>query len=241
MKSVQKSFWALWLVVGLFTVPAMAACPPDEDPVARFEGCRKLAEDGDPVAQRQLGTLYQTGVGVSQSNEIALSWYRAAADQGDVIAFYNLGVMYDGGLGVEQDHAAAAHWYRRAVDRGDAKAMYNLGLLHEYGLATPQDYGAAMRLYEQAADLGEPWAQFALALLYDKGLGVARDPVRAYMWFDIVGDGHEHAAHNRDSIGEELTADQINQALEWARQWRAQRPHLFSARSGGADSTLQTP
>ena len=72
-------------------------------------GCQKLAEDGDPVAQRQLGTLYQTGVGVSQSNEIALSWYRAAADQGDVIAFYNLGVMYDGGLGVEQDHAAAAH------------------------------------------------------------------------------------------------------------------------------------
>jgi TPR repeat protein len=216
-------------------ISARADCPPPgPDSEAHFQACRSLAESGDPVAQRQLGTLYHQGAGVARSDAEALVWYRRAAAGGDVAAVYNLGVMYDSGNGTAQDHVEAARWYREAADKGDGKAMYNLGLLYEYGHGVAQDYGEAMRLYRQAAELGEPWAQFALALLYDKGQGVERDPVRAYMWFDIVGDGHEHAVHNRDSVGEELTAAQIEEALELARQWRAQRPQLFEEHAAQA-------
>lgn len=242
MGSVKLPIRLLCLAACLAGAPVLAECPaPGADAVAHFESCRQLAETGDPVAQRQLGTLYQRGAGVAPSDETALSWYHKAAAQGEAGALYNLGVMYDGGLGVEQDHAAAARWYRQAADRGDAKAMYNLGLLYEYGLGVAQDHAEAMRHYLQAAELGEPWAQFALALVYDKGLGVQRDPVRAYMWFDIAGDGHEHASHNRDSIGEELTAAQIEEARGLARQWRAQRPQLFEARPAGTPASAAAP
>ena len=232
MTTVKLPIQVLCLAACLAAAPARAECPvPGTDAAAHFETCRNLAEIGDPVAQRQLGTLYQRGAGVVPSDELALRWYRKAAAQGDAVALYNLGVMYDAGHGVEQDHAAAAHWYRQAADKGDAKAIYNLGLLHEYGLGMAQDYGEAMRLYRQAAELGEPWAQFALALLYDKGLGVERDPVRAYMWFDIVGEAHEHALHNRDSVAEELTAAQIEEAQGLAREWRAARPRPAAGES----------
>lgn len=242
MPGVKLSIRVLCLAACLGGVPVRAECPaPGTDAVAHFETCSSLAETGDPAAQRQLGTLYQRGTGVAPSDATALTWYRKAAAQGDAAAQYNLGVMYDSGYGVEQDHAVAARWYRKAAANGDGKAMYNLGLLYEYGLGVAQDYGEAMRLYRQAAELGEPWAQFALALLYDKGQGVERDPVRAYMWFDIVGEGHEHAVHNRDSIGEELTAAQIEEALGLARQWRAQRPQLFGERAAGAADSSVTP
>ncbi len=242
MPGVKLSIRVLCLAVCLGGAPVWAECPsPAADATAHFETCRNLAETGDAVAQRQLGTLYQRGAGVAPSDEMALTWYRKAAAQGDTGALYNLGVMYDSGYGVEQDPAAAARWYRKAADKGDAKAMYNLGLLYEYGLTGAQDYEEAMRLYQQAAELGEPWAQFALALLYDKGEGVERDPVRAYMWFDIVGERHEHAVHNRDSLGEELTAAQIEEALEMARQWRAQRPQLFGEQPAEAAASPVAP
>ncbi|MCC6296036.1 MAG: SEL1-like repeat protein, partial [Pseudomonadales bacterium] len=198
------------------------------------------------MAQRQLGNLYRKGAGVTQSDAEALAWYRKAAEQGDVAAVYNLGVMYDNGFGVKQDHQEAGRWYEQAVARNYGPAMYNLALQHEYGTGRPKDYAAAMRLYTQAAELGEPWAQFAIALLYDNGFGVTRDPVRAYMWFDITGAGHEHAIHNRDSVAEELTPEQIEEGRRLAREWRAARPQLAATTEDPAlraaiDSDQRTP
>lgn len=225
-----RPFLLALLAAGL-SAPVAADCPaPGADAVAHFSACSQRAAAGDAVAQRQLGNLYRNGSGVAQSDAEALAWYRKAATQGDVVAHYNLGVMYDNGYGVAQDHGEAARWYEQAVARNYGPAMYNLALQHEYGMSRPKDYAAARDLYIQAAELGEPWAQFALALLYDNGLGVARDPIQAYMWFDIVGDGHEHAIHNRDSIAEELTSEQIEEGQRLAREWRAARPQLFGER-----------
>ena len=40
-----------------------------------------LAENGNAEGQYWLGTLYSNGMGVPQSDEIALKWFRLAADQ----------------------------------------------------------------------------------------------------------------------------------------------------------------
>lgn len=229
-----RPFLLALLAAGL-SAPTLADCPPPgEDAAAHFAVCSQRAEAGDAVAQRQLGNLYRSGAGVAQSDAEALTWYRKAAAQGDVVAHYNLGVMYDNGYGVDQDHEEAGRWYEQAVARDYGPAMYNLALQHEYGMGRPKDYAAAMDLYTRSAEQGEPWAQFAIALLYDKGLGVERDPVQAYMWFDIVGDGHEHAIHNRDSIAEELTPEQIEEGQRLAREWRAARPQLFGEQEGAS-------
>lgn len=43
----------------------------------------KLAEQGNPEAQYQLGNLYFSGDGVEFDLDEALAWYRSAADQGN--------------------------------------------------------------------------------------------------------------------------------------------------------------
>jgi TPR repeat protein len=45
-----------------------------------------LAEQGDAVAQFNLGVMYQQGQGVSQDYQTALKWYALAAEQGDAKA-----------------------------------------------------------------------------------------------------------------------------------------------------------
>ena len=57
---------------------------------------RKAAEQGNAIAQFNLGVMYSNGKGVKQDQTEAAKWYRLAAAQGNVSALCNLGVMYDG-------------------------------------------------------------------------------------------------------------------------------------------------
>jgi TPR repeat protein len=62
-----------------------------------------LAEQGDAVAQFNLGLMYANGQGVPQDYKEALKWFRKAAEQGVASAQHNLGVMYAFGQGMPQD------------------------------------------------------------------------------------------------------------------------------------------
>ena len=79
---------------------------------------RKAAEQGDEVAQFNLGEMYRLGNGVTQDYAEAVKWYRKAAEQGDADAQFNLGAMYDNGKGVLQDTIAAHMWFNIAAANG---------------------------------------------------------------------------------------------------------------------------
>ena len=76
-----------------------------------------LAEQGDAVAQYNLGVLYRDGQGVPQDYKTAVKWTRLAAEQGDADAQYNLGSMYRKGQGVLQDYKTARKWYRLSAEQ----------------------------------------------------------------------------------------------------------------------------
>jgi hypothetical protein len=88
--------------------------------------CRQAAEQGDAGAQVNLGWMYETGSGLAQNDNLAVSWYYRAAVQGLATAQYNLGLMYDNGRGVSEDDGEAAKWYRLAAAQGDADAKARL-------------------------------------------------------------------------------------------------------------------
>ena len=67
-----------------------------------------LAQQGNPIAQFNLGAMYSNGEGVAQDYKEAFKWYQLAAEQGVAQAQYNLGVMYSKGRGVPQDDQEAA-------------------------------------------------------------------------------------------------------------------------------------
>lgn len=83
---------------------------------------RPLAEKGSPVAQFNLGVLYDQGKGVPQDNALAMQWYQKAAEQGLPQAQINLGIMYEQGQGIKPDYAQAYFWYVLADTQGDSQA-----------------------------------------------------------------------------------------------------------------------
>jgi uncharacterized protein len=86
---------------------------------------RKAAEQGNAIAQYNLGDMYRVGEGVSADNSAAAIWYRKAAEQGYARAQNNLGVMYDNGEGVGQDDISAYIWFSLAAANGFKEAVRN--------------------------------------------------------------------------------------------------------------------
>ena len=88
---------------------------------------RPHADQGNALAQANLGSMYENGLGVPQNYAEAVKWHRLAAAQGYARAQFNLGVVYDSGLGVPNDHAEAVKWYRLAAAQGYIAAQLSLG------------------------------------------------------------------------------------------------------------------
>ncbi len=91
-----------------------------------MESLRKSAQDGDPVAQFNMGVRYAQGQSVPQDFLEAARWYSAAADQGDAPAQFNLGLLFYQGQGVERNLTYAYELFRLAALQGDARAHAGL-------------------------------------------------------------------------------------------------------------------
>ena len=71
----------LLFVLALAVIPVVVdAQSPD------LEALRALAEQGDAIAQNDLGVVYAAGLGVPQDDVEAVRWFRLAAEQGNVDA-----------------------------------------------------------------------------------------------------------------------------------------------------------
>lgn len=103
-----------------------------------------LAENGNAEGQFWLGTLYSNGMGVPQSDEIALKWFGLAADQEHAGAQYNIGLMHANGWGVEMNVDEAKVWYRRAAENGSPEAQFSLGDMYDGGWGMERDYVEAL-------------------------------------------------------------------------------------------------
>ena len=120
---------------------------------------KPLAEEGNAVAQNNLGLMYHNGWGVPQDYKEAVYWYRLAVEQGYSIAQYNLGLMYEKGKGVPQDDKEAARLYRLAAEQGDADAQYNLGWMYNNGEGVPLDKVYAYMWFNIVAANGDKDAE----------------------------------------------------------------------------------
>lgn len=94
------------------------------------------AAKGNPVAQFNIGHMYEFGEGVTPSHELAAKWYELAADQGDARAQQRLASLYyDQGK-----YDIAVMWYERGAEQGLAEAQADLGASYGLGQGVPQSY-----------------------------------------------------------------------------------------------------
>ena len=142
-----------------------------------------------------------------------------SAEQGNAMAQCNLGINYAKGEGVAQDDNLAAKWYRMSADQGYASAQCILGLMYDEGKGVPQDYKEATKWIRMSADQGYVMAQFVLGMMYYNGLGVPKDYKQAYVWiYNAKMNYHESATGKLDIITEEMTKEQIADAMSLATE-----------------------
>ena len=87
---------------------------------------QKAAAQGNAIAQKNIGYLYDQGKGVEQDYEEAMKWYQKAADQGNASAQNNIGALYYYGDGVKQDYEEAMKWYQEEIAQGHYTAKGDL-------------------------------------------------------------------------------------------------------------------
>ena len=159
---------------------------PDSDAIATDTEQKQLkikADQGDVIAQYNLGLHLQYATGVVHDLEEAVKYYRMAADQNYPPALRALGLCYEYGNGVEKDPEEAVRLYQIAADLNYPDAINSLGWCYETGIGTEKNIDKAVSLYTQAAQLGEPYAQQNLALCYEYSKGVNQDWAAAAYWY----------------------------------------------------------
>jgi TPR repeat protein len=90
---------------------------------------RKAAEQGDPLAQINVGLHYLKGIGVPKDPEEGIKWATLSAAQGNAAAENTLGCSYDIENGVAPDPVEAYKWYQLSIAQGDRQAARNLEIL----------------------------------------------------------------------------------------------------------------
>nr|WP_236638423.1 tetratricopeptide repeat protein [Mangrovicoccus ximenensis] len=125
------------------------AASGDFRPAEAVELFTRAAEAGSPVAEFELGKLYEKGIGVDPDPARALELYRQSAAQEFPDALNDLGYLYfQGGLGLPVDRRRALAYFERAADQRHPEAQFNFAALVDDGLVPgkgPQD--AAKYLY----------------------------------------------------------------------------------------------
>jgi TPR repeat protein len=144
---------------------------------------RAAAEQGDAVAQAELGLRYQKGKsGLPVDNKLAAAWYEKAVAQGDVTAIFNLGSLYfNGDLGSRDVPRALALW-KRSGELIGRSAHLVADILYR-GNGVPKDEAAGVLWYRKAAELNEADAQLFLGDLYWDGKGVEESRSKALEWY----------------------------------------------------------
>jgi len=105
-----------------------------------------LAEKGDPLAQSNLGILFENGWGVTQSPETAVYWYKKAAEQEQIDAQHNLATMYQQGSGIAKDLNSAGFWFEKAAIKGHGESQIILGVMYQ----EIEDFKNAAYWYDKA-------------------------------------------------------------------------------------------
>ena len=186
------------------------------------------AEQGNAMAQYNLGYMYFSGGNMEQDGQKAMEWYHKAAAQGYTKAQYGLGRIYYygrttsyGEVIIEKDYKEAMKWYHKAAQQGHEEAQYDLGRIYYYGIhdrydevIIEQDYKEAVKWYHKAAQQGHEEAQYDLGGIYQHGNGVEKDEEEAMKWYlKTAEQGHAEAQCNLGFIY--ASKKKYDEAYQW--------------------------
>jgi len=182
----------------------------------KFEQLVKLAENGNPEAQNDLGVAYIRGdYGVDIDEKKAVELFNASLKNGFPLAVANLGRCSLEGKGVCKDNTLNAIMFMgfatllgvsiaeieliknvdlkeliECANSENAYAQYFLGLCYALGYQVEKDTDEAFVQFEKAAKQNNPLALIALSKCVSTGVGFKKDP---YSAISILNSAAEYA------------------------------------------------
>src|ERR1043166_5816338 len=131
--------WRFTLYVGLFVLVlgggALCSCKPQQSSISTLSSAEvtRAAEQGDKVAQFEIGSRYLTGRKMPKNEIEAARWFRKSAEQGYARAQYNLAYFYHEGIGISKDNVEAVKWCQKAAEQKVSAAQNLLGVCYREG------------------------------------------------------------------------------------------------------------
>ncbi len=161
------------------------------------------AAAGDPMAQWQLGLMYESGEGVEQDKAKAFGYFAEIADQhadtaprgveSDIVAhsFVKMGEYYKDGLpeaGIPKDEDYSIKLLMHAASYfGDADAQYRVGEMYLDKDELGDNPLQSARWLSLAAKKGHAPAQAKLGdMLFNGDGGLKANPVEGLMWLTVA-------------------------------------------------------
>ena len=191
----------------------------DHYSIRDVKDARQQAKIGDLESQFNLGVILEAR---DRSKEAAL-WYEKAAERGHAVAQYNLAVLYFNGDGVRRNMGRASELLTTSAEKGNMDAQFLLGRMYFSGQGVTRDLKKEADLYRQASVQGHTLAQYNLGVLYYLGEGVKQDKIESYALWSNAHDQGLDTSEAIEVLEQELTKDQIDEALSRTR-------HLYSER-----------
>lgn len=164
----------------------------DKDLSQAFQWYMKSAEQGQPYAAYAAAQMYNKGEYVSQSEENAQRYYKAALsgfleleskDQADDNLYYKLGSMFKKGLGTDIDMDKAIDYFKRSAEMNNTNAKRTLALEYISGKHLELDIEKGLEMLTECADSGDTLSCYKLGKIYFKGEIVYKDLNMAEKYF----------------------------------------------------------
>lgn len=175
------------------------------------------ANNGDPLAQQELGIRYLLGKGFGVDTVKSAYWIQRAADQNYVVAHYNIGIFLNNGWGVPWNPYKAYEHFQYAAKQGMPEAEYVYGSLLTDDLVVPKNWNEAYRWMKKAADAGFQPARDALVEFEKRGIAAQKDSsentsttvvkgdssliLPARPWKPVLLDFSDEPATDEDELG----------------------------------------
>lgn len=166
---------------------------------------KMAAAKGDVIANYNVGSSYNRGIGTAVDKAAALHYFMEAAKGGDSDGEYQVGNFYFEGVGVEEDNAKAVYWLERSAMQDNAWAYPQLAMCYQSGWGVAKDHDRAFYLLSEAeknldmySDSLKDYALNSLGNAYVNGNGVKEDIKRGVSYYDAaIAIGSENAENNR--------------------------------------------
>ena len=120
---------------------------------------KQEAEDGDPEAMADLGTIISNGThGFAKDTKMAFHWFAKSADLGNVHGIGNVGMCYLRGHGVGKNVVHGTVLTTRAAENGCWEACYILGVCYLQGrCGFPKDKKEAKHWFTKSVASEHHW------------------------------------------------------------------------------------